>query len=106
MSESETNAEGAGKRTRLILAALPLTIFLGLATPTEAGVPARWWTRYFNSSEPMIRYAAQRGVPAAALAAVTSALSASSRDSPRATEFSISSNDTTSALSTLSALTI
>ena len=31
MSESETNAEGAGKRTRLILAALPLAIFLGLA---------------------------------------------------------------------------
>lgn len=31
---------------------------------TEAGTPARWWTHYFNSSEPMIRYAAQRGVPA------------------------------------------
>lgn len=31
---------------------------------TEAGVPARWWTHYFNSSEPMARYAAQRGVPA------------------------------------------
>ncbi|MGX5721170.1 DsbE family thiol:disulfide interchange protein [Shinella zoogloeoides] len=31
MSESEGNAEGAGKRTRLILAALPLAIFLGLA---------------------------------------------------------------------------
>ncbi|GEE03679.1 hypothetical protein nbrc107696_41250 [Gordonia spumicola] len=31
---------------------------------TEAGVPARWWTHYFNSSEPMVRYAAERGVPA------------------------------------------
>ena len=31
MSESETSSEGAGKRTRLILAALPLAIFLGLA---------------------------------------------------------------------------
>ena len=31
---------------------------------TEAGVPARWWTHYFNSSEPMIRYAAERGLPA------------------------------------------
>ncbi|NKX86876.1 hypothetical protein [Nocardia coubleae] len=31
---------------------------------TEAGTPARWWTHYFNSSEPMIRYAAERGVPA------------------------------------------
>ncbi len=31
MSESEANSEGAGKRTRLILAALPLAIFLGLA---------------------------------------------------------------------------
>ncbi|NMO04116.1 hypothetical protein HH308_23140 [Gordonia sp. TBRC 11910] len=31
---------------------------------TEAGVPARWWTHYFNSSESMNRYAAQRGVPA------------------------------------------
>ena len=31
MSESEGNAEGAGTRTRLILAALPLAIFLGLA---------------------------------------------------------------------------
>lgn len=30
---------------------------------TEAGVPARWWTHYFNSSEPMNRYAAERGVP-------------------------------------------
>ena len=31
MSESETSSEGAGKRTRLILATLPLAIFLGLA---------------------------------------------------------------------------
>lgn len=31
MSESENNAEGAGMRTRLILAGLPLAIFLGLA---------------------------------------------------------------------------
>lgn len=31
---------------------------------TEAGVPARWWTHYFNSSEPMTRYALERGVPA------------------------------------------
>ncbi|ONM46690.1 hypothetical protein [Nocardia donostiensis] len=33
---------------------------------TEAGVPARWWTHYFNSSEPMNRYAAERGVPTGA----------------------------------------
>jgi hypothetical protein len=31
---------------------------------TEAGVPGRWWTHYFNSSESMIRYASERGVPA------------------------------------------
>jgi len=31
---------------------------------TEAGVPARWWTHYFNSSESMIRYAVAHGVPA------------------------------------------
>jgi hypothetical protein len=31
---------------------------------TEARTPARWWTHYLNSSEPMIRYAAARGVPA------------------------------------------
>lgn len=31
---------------------------------TEAGVPGRWWTHYYNSSEPMQRYAAERGVPA------------------------------------------
>ncbi|TNM38644.1 hypothetical protein FHP29_15600 [Nocardioides albidus] len=30
---------------------------------TEAGVPARWWTHYYNSSEAMNRYAAERGVP-------------------------------------------
>lgn len=30
---------------------------------TEAGVPARWWTHYFNSSEAMNRYAKERGVP-------------------------------------------
>src|SRR5215470_3955742 len=30
---------------------------------TEAGVPARWWSHYFNSSAAMNRYAAQRGVP-------------------------------------------
>jgi hypothetical protein len=29
----------------------------------EAGTPARWWTHYFNSSENMRRYAADRGVP-------------------------------------------
>jgi hypothetical protein len=33
---------------------------------TEAGTPARWWTHYLNSSEPMIRYAADHGVPASA----------------------------------------
>lgn len=33
---------------------------------TEAGVPARWWTHYFNSSESMNRYAAERGVPTGA----------------------------------------
>jgi hypothetical protein len=33
---------------------------------TEAGIPGRWWTHYFNSSEHMIRYAADRGVPASA----------------------------------------
>jgi hypothetical protein len=31
---------------------------------TEAGTPARWWTHYLNSSEPMARYAAEHGVPA------------------------------------------
>ncbi|WP_409332321.1 hypothetical protein [Trujillonella humicola] len=31
---------------------------------TEAGVPGRWWTHYYNSSEPMARYALERGVPA------------------------------------------
>jgi hypothetical protein len=31
---------------------------------TEAGVPARFWTHYLNSSEPMIEYAQGRGVPA------------------------------------------
>ena len=31
MSENESNAESAGTRTRLILAALPLAIFIGLA---------------------------------------------------------------------------
>jgi hypothetical protein len=31
---------------------------------TEAGTPARWWTHYFDSSEPMIRYALAHGVPA------------------------------------------
>jgi hypothetical protein len=31
---------------------------------TEAGIPARWWTHYFNSSENMIRYALAHGVPA------------------------------------------
>lgn len=31
---------------------------------TEAGVPGRFWTHYYNSSEPMARYAAERGVPA------------------------------------------
>lgn len=30
---------------------------------TEAGVPARWWTHYFNSSEVMSRYARAHGVP-------------------------------------------
>jgi hypothetical protein len=33
---------------------------------TEAGVPARFWTHYFNSSERMIRYARAHGVPATA----------------------------------------
>lgn len=30
---------------------------------TEDGVPGRWWTNYYNSSESMNRYAAERGVP-------------------------------------------
>ncbi len=41
--------------------------YLGLdlaGLDTEAGVPARWWTHYMNSSEAMIRYAAAHGVPA------------------------------------------
>lgn len=38
---------------------------------TEAGVPARWWTHYYNSSEPMVRYAAERGVPASGGASTT-----------------------------------
>ncbi len=33
---------------------------------TEAGVPGRFWTHYFNSSPNMIRYALARGVPATA----------------------------------------
>ena len=33
---------------------------------TEAGVPGRWWTHYFDSSENMIRYATAQGVPASA----------------------------------------
>ncbi len=33
---------------------------------TEDGTPGRWWTHYFNSSPPMIAYAAARGVPATA----------------------------------------
>jgi len=33
---------------------------------TEAGVPARFWTHYYNSSEAMNRYAAERGVPTSA----------------------------------------
>jgi hypothetical protein len=31
---------------------------------TEAGTPGRWWTHYFDSSENMIRYAGEQGVPA------------------------------------------
>jgi hypothetical protein len=31
---------------------------------TEDGTPARWWTHYLNSSEPMTRYATEHGVPA------------------------------------------
>lgn len=31
---------------------------------TEEGVPGRWWTHYFNSSETMIAYALAHGVPA------------------------------------------
>jgi hypothetical protein len=31
---------------------------------TEDGTPGRWWTHYFNSSQPMIDYALARGVPA------------------------------------------
>jgi hypothetical protein len=30
----------------------------------EEGTPARWWTTYLNSSEPMTQYAEERGVPA------------------------------------------
>lgn len=33
---------------------------------TEAGVPARFWTHYWNSSPSMIRYALDHGVPASA----------------------------------------
>ncbi|SFP37167.1 hypothetical protein [Amycolatopsis rubida] len=38
---------------------------------TEAGVPGRWWTDYHNSSEPMIRYAREHGVPAGAAGETT-----------------------------------
>lgn len=31
---------------------------------TEAGVPGRWWTHYYNSSDVMTRYAREHGVPA------------------------------------------
>src|SRR5262249_18973115 len=31
---------------------------------TEAGVPGRWWTHYFDSSSNMVEYAAAHGVPA------------------------------------------
>ena len=31
---------------------------------TEAGVPGRWWTHYFDSSPNMISYALDHGVPA------------------------------------------
>ncbi|GHE76949.1 hypothetical protein GCM10017786_02760 [Amycolatopsis deserti] len=31
---------------------------------TEAGVPGRWWTHYYNSSDVMSRYAREHGVPA------------------------------------------
>lgn len=31
---------------------------------TEVGVPARWWTHYYNSSDVMSRYARAHGVPA------------------------------------------
>lgn len=31
---------------------------------TEAGVPARFWTHYWNSSETMIEYARAQGIPA------------------------------------------
>lgn len=30
---------------------------------TEVGVPGRWWTHYYNSSDAMSRYARERGVP-------------------------------------------
>ncbi len=43
--------------------------YLGLdlaGLDTEAGVPARWWTHYMNSSEAMNRYAAAHGVPVSA----------------------------------------
>jgi hypothetical protein len=33
---------------------------------TQAGVPARFWTHYWNSSPSMIRYAIDHGVPATA----------------------------------------
>lgn len=33
---------------------------------TEAGVPGRWWTHYFDSSQNMIEYAGAHGVPAGA----------------------------------------
>lgn len=33
---------------------------------TEAGVPGRYWTHYWNSSPNMIRYALEHGVPASA----------------------------------------
>jgi hypothetical protein len=33
-------------------------------TAPDGQTPSRWWTHYFNSSERMRRYAAERGVPA------------------------------------------
>ncbi|MBC3190348.1 hypothetical protein H7X46_04650 [Pseudonocardia sp. C8] len=38
---------------------------------TEAGVPARWWTHYYNSSDVMRRYAIEHGVPAGDLGRTT-----------------------------------
>ncbi|MGD9526358.1 hypothetical protein [Pseudonocardia sp.] len=57
----QTSTTGAGET----FGAYSLT-YLGAnlsGLDTEAGVPARWWTHYHNSSDVMRRYAAEHGVP-------------------------------------------